>query len=159
MAGTGIEGPTRVSLGKNSRIAVGGPPWQFEWGSIHPLCDRIGRRFGPSQDASDNMSGGFVERTRNNRAASRNVRFSLAASRQSLSCEWPEIRSGLGNGPDDCLARFHQRSKSILQIPLPYCEGASVVAVGNGDVRGSVRMSSQSVYYTPARPDPGGVFA
>jgi hypothetical protein len=160
MAGLGIEGPTRVSLGKNSRIAVGGGVGNLANAAFIRYVTGSVDDSAPSQDASDNMSGGFVERTRNNRALSVTFDFLWRQADNPLS---------VGNGPvfdpgSEGLRMiiwpdFVNDQGQYYKIPLPYCEGASVVAVGNGDVRGSVRISSQGTYYTPSRPDPGGVFA
>jgi hypothetical protein len=158
MAGVGIEGPTRVSLGKNSRIAIGGPPGNLNGAVFLRYVTGSVDDSAPSQDASDNMSGGFVERTRTNRAASLTFDFLWRQADNPLA-NGPKFDPGSEMGRMIVWPDFINDQNQYYKFPLPYCEGASVVAVGNGDVRGSVRMSSQSVYYTPARPDPGGVFA
>jgi hypothetical protein len=158
MAGFGIEGPTRVSLGKNSRIAIGG--------GVGNLAGAVFLRYvtgsvdaaAPSQDASDNMSGWFVERTRNNRALSLTFDFLWRQADNPLA-NGPKFDEGSEGARIIVWPDFVNDQNQYYKIPLPYIEGASVVMVGNGDVRGSVRISSQSVYYTPSRPDPGGVFA
>lgn len=154
-----VSDGTLATLGENSRMLVGGNSgdvnatngtWvRFVAGSIAPTAAPV--------DATDNMSGGFTEDSRGPRSLMISADCIWRAKDNPISSPvrfdegqigpriivWPDI-------VNDPLAYF--------KLPISFCRGFVITLSGVGEVRFSLDLKNMRDYYTPARPDPKGVF-
>lgn len=169
MPGTGVSGANRVALGENTRMLVGGVSGvdytvMVQDGVNNLFVANIIRFVngtidvgGSVLDATDNLSFGFNENSRGPknstvvadclwRAADNPFQFPpnfLELEETARLILWPDIL----NAP-----------AQIFKYPIGFCEGFSVTLAGTADVRFNLRLRSQKQYYTPARPDPNGLW-
>lgn len=158
MPGTLIASPQYVSLGENSRMAVGGNSGNA--GNIVYVrfaSGQIGLGGSPT-DVMDNMSGGFTEKSRGGRNCTVRAECRFRAADNPLS--FPpkfvilELTPRIIIWPDKL-----NDENQYFKFPTGFCEGYDVSIDGSGNVSFSLSLSNQGVFYYPASPDPGGVFA
>lgn len=159
MPGVGLAAPSRVALGENARMLVGGDAGGVGGGAVWiRFVNGVADFGGAELDVTDNMSGGNRERSRGPREST------IVAD-----CFYRTADNPFGNLP--AFVELEETPRIILwpdlvndqnqyiKYPVGFCQGFQIVVAGTAETRFTLRLANQGRYYHPGRKDPNGVFA
>lgn len=156
MPGTGLAAPQRVALGENSRVMIGGSSGSANGKLVRVVSGGLDLTAGVG-DATDNMSGGYTEKTRGPRNLSLTMQFLWRAADNPVSSPIL-LAEGEECGRVIVWPDWLNDPNTYYKMPNSVCEGLGIDIAGAAQVSGRCTLSNQGQYYSPAYKDPGGIY-